>query len=140
MEYLAVDIVGYAAAVVTNISIYPQAYEVYVIVRAEQCEKLHGLSLHMYVLQTTGCLLWLVYACIMSLYPIMFGSVLCLIPSTYIIYNIYVYRRVEAQGDHESGPIDTSEIIIASSNMYVEDASPAPDTAYYSESDISPFE
>ncbi len=143
MDHLAVDIVGYAAAVVTNVSIYPQAYEVYVIVRAEQYEKLHGLSLYMYILQTSGCLLWLVYACIMSLYPIVFGSVLCLVPSTYIVYNVYVYRHtgVGAADDHEAQAIDSSEIIVASGNMYADSVSSvSASELYYSETELSPFE
>ena len=40
MSTLVIETIGYTAAVVTNISVYPQAYEVYVIVQTRQYTKL----------------------------------------------------------------------------------------------------
>ena len=123
MADLAVDTIGYAAAIVTNISIYPQAYEVWIIVMSGEVEKLGSLSMTMFVLQTTGCFMWLLYACLRGLYPVMFGTVLCIIPSGYIIYCIQVYRQPAEIKAVQEVATDTSEIIIASGSVYAGDAS-----------------
>ena len=39
----------------------------------------------MYLLQTFGCILWLFYGIMINLYPVIFGSIMCLLPSGYII-------------------------------------------------------
>ena len=56
-----IEIIGYSAAVVTNISIYPQVYDIYLIVKSKEYEKLLGLSLTMFLLQSSGCVLWFIY-------------------------------------------------------------------------------
>ena len=45
MSNLVIDVVGYSAAVITNVSIFPQAYDVYIIVSTAEYNKLIGLSL-----------------------------------------------------------------------------------------------
>lgn len=87
------DIIGYVAAVITNVSAYPQAREVYVIINTEEFEKLYAISLSMYLLQTTGCVFWLVYGVALKIYPIIFGSIMCVIPSSYIIFGLIKYRE-----------------------------------------------
>ena len=74
---LGISIIGYTAAVITNISVYPQAYEVYIIIDTNEYDKLNGLSLTMYTLQTSGCFVWLTYSSLLGLYPIIFGSIFC---------------------------------------------------------------
>ena len=92
-DNLGISIIGYTGAVITNISVYPQAYEVYIIINTNEFDKLNGLSLTMYSLQTTGCFIWLTYSVLLRLYPIIFGSIFCIIPSIYIIYGILMYRQ-----------------------------------------------
>ena len=46
MSNLVVEAIGYGAAVITNISVYPQAYEVYIIVQTKQYAKLNTLSIY----------------------------------------------------------------------------------------------
>ena len=94
MNNLIIDFIGYGAAIITNISIYPQAYEIYIIVNINNHEKLQGISLTMYILQSIGSLLWLIYAYYVKLYPIIAGAILRLVPSIYIIYNVYMYKPV----------------------------------------------
>ena len=127
MENLAINTLGYTAAVATNASIYPQAYEVYIIIKSNQCDKLKSISLSMYILQTTGCLLWLTYACIMDLHPIIFGSILSAVPSIYIIYGIVIYRPYRIIEENDAQIKDTSEIIVATSSNYVIEISPKTD-------------
>ena len=85
MDHFIIDVIGYAAAVITNISVYPQAFKVNKILTNQNYEKLNSISLPMYILQSFGCVLWLIYAIVTNLYPVMFGSVMCLLPSCYII-------------------------------------------------------
>ena len=93
MDHFIIDMTGYAAAVITNISVYPQAYKVYRILTNSNYEKLNSISLYMYLLQTFGCILWLLYAMMTNLYPVMFGSIMCLIPSGYIIVILTCYQN-----------------------------------------------
>ena len=125
---LGISIIGYTGAVVMNISIYPQAYEVYVIINTNEYDKLNGLSLTMYSLQTTGCFIWLTYSVLLRLYPIIFGSIFCIIPSIYIIYGILMYRqtimpegisREQFTQDTQIRQIkDNTEVVVASSSSY----------------------
>ena len=127
-DNLGISIIGYTGAVITNISVYPQAYEVYIIINTNEFDKLNGLSLTMYSLQTTGCFIWLTYSVLLRLYPIIFGSIFCIIPSIYIIYGILMYRqtimpegisREQFTQDTQIRQInDDTEVVIASSSSY----------------------
>ena len=121
MSTLEIELLGYCAAVITNISVYPQAYEVYIIIQREEYNKLNALSPIMYSLQTTGCVCWLIYALLLNIYPIVFGSITCIIPSSYILACVLYYKQHEHPQEiyQEQSPItpppDNTEIIIASS-------------------------
>ena len=127
-DNLGTSIIGYTGAVITNISVYPQAYEVYIIINTNEFDKLNGLSLTMYSLQTTGCFIWLTYSVLLRLYPIIFGSIFCIIPSLYIIYGILMYRqtimpegisRDQFTQDSQIRQIkDDTEVVVASSSSY----------------------
>lgn len=116
------EIVGYTAAVINNISVYPQAYEVYIIVSAKQYEKLKTLSTHMFMLQLIGCVLWLLYSYYKKLYPIIFGSIMTILPSGYILLNICYYNDAISINENSEGI--QSEIIIATSSVFSGDTSP----------------
>ena len=122
MSDLAMEIVGYSAAVINNVSVYPQAYEVYIIVSAQQYEKLKTLSIHMFVLQLVGCILWLSYSYYKMLYPIIFGSIMTIIPSGYILLNICYYNDVRSINENRDDV--QSEIIIATSSVFSDETSP----------------
>ena len=116
MPAAAVEALGYAAAVVTNISVYPQAYEVRMVVANGDIEKLSSISLTMFVLQGAGCTMWLIYALSRGIWPVVAGSVLTIMPAGYIIHTVW-WNRVVVQ-DPSVEP-DTSEIIVATGNNYV---------------------
>ena len=122
MSDLAMEIIGYTAAVINNISVYPQAYEVYIIVSAKQYEKLKTLSTHMFILQLIGCMLWLSYSYYKKLYPIIFGSIMTILPSGYILLNICYYSDIVTM-DEGNNNIQ-SEVIVATSSVFSGDTSP----------------
>lgn len=87
-----INIIGYAAAIVTNISVYPQAYDVYIIVNTLEYERLNSLSQTTFSLQLLGCIFWLIFGILTSIYPIFIGAIMRIIPATYITINLYVYK------------------------------------------------
>lgn len=98
MNIYLIDIIGFAAAIITNISFYPQAYDIYIIMNTHQYEKLYTLSLSTFSLTGIGCVLWLIYAIILLIYPVIFGTILTIIPSIYICsvliyYKLYIYPK-----------------------------------------------
>ena len=105
MDHFIIDMIGYTAAVITNISVYPQAYKVYRILTNKNYEKLNSISLPMYILQSFGCVLWLIYAIMINLYPVMFGSIMCLLPSGYIII-VLIFNQNKHQVTNESVAIE----------------------------------
>ena len=121
MSEAAVEALGYAAAVVTNISVYPQAYEVWIVVGNGDVEKLASISLTMFILQGTGCTMWLIYALVRGIWPVVAGSILTIMPAGYIIHAVWWNRKVAVP---QLEP-DTSEIIVASGNNYACEPYPA---------------
>ena len=93
-----INLIGYIAAVVTNICMYPQAYNIRVIIYNKKYNQLSSLSSYSFFLQIIGCILWILYSSLMipSVVPIMVGSTLCLIPSIYIWINIIKYKGRES--------------------------------------------
>ena len=59
----------------------------------------------MYILQSFGCVLWLIYAIMINLYPVMFGSIMCLLPSGYIII-VLIFNQNKHQVTNESVAIE----------------------------------
>ena len=80
------DIIGYNAAFFSNASIYPQAFMVYRIVSEKQYYKLANISTITYCFFVLSSVLWFIYAYANELYPIYAGSIMCIIPSLYILY------------------------------------------------------
>ena len=126
MTDLAVETLGYAAAVVTNISVYPQAYEVHMIVGSGDTEKLASISLTMFLLQGAGCAMWFVYALFRGIWPVVAGSMMTMLPSGYIIVMVMAYRKDDVE--LAIADVDTSKIIVATGNNYIIE----PPTAGYS--------
>ena len=113
MSNLVIDVVGYSAAVITNVSIFPQAYDVYIIVSTAEYNKLIGLSPYMFALQCSGCILWFSYAYLTNVTPVMVGSTTCFIPSFYILIMIIWFRPSEiANDDCEKNEISSNSIYI----------------------------
>ena len=124
MSDAAVEVVGYAAAVVTNISVYPQAYEVWLVVGSGDMEKLVSISVTMFALQATGCTMWLIYALLKGIWPMVAGSVLTILPAGYIIFAVKRHGVELHESPHPQ--VDVSEIIVASGTNYLPDPTASP--------------
>lgn len=86
------EILGYMAAIITNISIYPQVYKIYVIIKNKEYNKLNAISIYTYCIQMLGCSLYFIYSIVFKIYPIMLGCFLWIIPVTYIIGSTVYYK------------------------------------------------
>ena len=94
MEYA--DVIGYTAAFVTNISMYPQAVDIW------KNSNLHTINPYAFLTQTIGCGLWLYYGLENDTYPIIAGSVMAIIPNSYITYRSLAYRYNFMQISHNN--------------------------------------
>ena len=119
------DIVGYVAAIISNMSMFPQAYEVYKIVHVEDYDKLKAVSLATLLYMNFGCSLWLAYAINKNIYPIMLGSILCMTPNTYMITIKFIYGNRTTQYDLniDGNIIDISGDIINQDGLLIIDSS-----------------
>lgn len=72
--------VGYLAAAATTISLIPQALKVI------KTRDTHGISLGMYVLFSTGVILWLVYGILMKASPIILANAVTLFFAAIILF------------------------------------------------------
>lgn len=119
-----IDLIGYTAVIFTNISIFPQAYNVSIIISRGELNKLHAISPCTFALQLTGCTLWFLYAYFMNLLPIMTGSIITMVPSSYILTMVLCYRpntslieKDENNQENKNAPV---EVIVSSSSIYNE--------------------
>ena len=81
-------IIGSLAAVLTTISFIPQA------VRVIRTRHTRDLSLWMYLILTTGVLLWLVYGILLQNYPMIYANGITLV-FTLIILGMIIKERLE---------------------------------------------
>lgn len=117
MENGLIDILGYSAAVFTNISIYPLAFNIYCTVRDEEYVRLQSISFNTHLLMEIGCFVWLVYAYLASIYPILVGTTIYIIPNSYIIL-IIIYHWENIYYISETGI--SIEMIETSNNNDIE--------------------
>lgn len=104
-----IDWIGFSAAIITNVSFYPQAYEVYIIFKRKDYDKLNAISLPTFSLTGFGCSLWLIYSLLLDIKPIMLGSILTIVPSLYIC-TILIYWNcyIRQLNDPETNIITTN--------------------------------
>lgn len=74
-----IDILGYIAAIGTTSSFIPQAYKVYKTKHTED------LSLGMFLFFCTGTLLWIIYAALISSFPVIIANVVTIVLALYIL-------------------------------------------------------
>ena len=88
--------IGILAAFLTTVSFVPQVF------RVLRTRDTHAISLWMYLLFTTGLLLWLVYGIMLSLWPVIIANSVTLLLALIVIY--FKVWALNAQGDkHGSG-------------------------------------
>jgi len=74
-----VTIIGLVAAICTTIAFFPQ------VIKIAKTKKTQDISLHMYILLTTGIFLWLVYGLIINDLPLIFANLISLILATSVL-------------------------------------------------------
>ena len=72
------EFIGYVAAVCTTIAYVPQA------VKVHRTQRTNDISMHMFILISTGVLLWLVYGIIIASIPMIIANSLTFVLSLYI--------------------------------------------------------
>ena len=97
---------GFIAATFTNISLYPQAYKLHVIINSNDIEKIKSISLTTFLLNLTGSFLWLWYGIILKLYPIIFGSIFSIVPSLYITIVLIIYKMNSNQHKNQNNELE----------------------------------
>lgn len=99
---IAIEIIGYLAAIIKNISMYPTAYNIHKIIQANEYNKLLQLSSLSYSLEVIGCILWLIYSISKQLYPITAACIINIIPNSYITYILIIYKPVNNNNYNEN--------------------------------------
>lgn len=81
------ELLGYIAACCTTIAFVPQVMKTY---RSKSAE---GLSLGMFLLFTSGIILWLIYGVMINEYPIIIANLVTLVLATILIYFKLRYKN-----------------------------------------------
>lgn len=81
------ELLGYIAACCTTIAFVPQVMKTY---RSKSAE---GLSLGMFLLFTSGIILWLIYGIMINEYPIIIANLVTLVLATILIYFKLRYKN-----------------------------------------------
>jgi len=74
------SLIGIMAAFLTTIAFVPQ------VLRVMRTRDTHAISLWMYLLFSTGLMLWLVYGVMLSLWPVILANSVTLLLSLIVIY------------------------------------------------------
>ncbi len=79
-------VVGLIAAVFTSISLFPQ------LIKVLKTKHTKDLSLSMYLIFTTGILLWFIYGIMINDLPIIIANSITLIFSIFILVMKFIYK------------------------------------------------
>lgn len=74
-----IDVIGYAAALLTTVAFLPQAWLTY------RTRKADGISLAMYSVFVIGIVLWLVYGLLVGRGPLIVANLITLVLSSFIL-------------------------------------------------------
>ena len=81
-----VTLIGIIAAVCTTIAFFPQVYKVY------KTNHTQDLSLPMYIIFSTGVLLWFIYGIMIKSLPVILANGITFISAVYILAMIIKYK------------------------------------------------
>jgi len=79
-----ITILGFAAAVLTTISFFPQ------LIKTIKTKQTKDISIGMYILITIGILLWLVYGLLRTDYPVIIANAAAFI----ITFTIFIFKII----------------------------------------------
>jgi MtN3 and saliva related transmembrane protein len=80
------DVIGYLAAFLTTAAFIPQALMSWKLKRAE------GVSLGMYLIFTTGIILWLSYGFLLQAWPLILANSITLVLALFILSLKLIYK------------------------------------------------
>jgi MtN3 and saliva related transmembrane protein len=73
------DLIGYIAAFLTTLSFFPQA------LKTLRSRDTHSISLRMYLLFTTGVMLWSIYGWMVGDGPVLIANLITLVPAVIVL-------------------------------------------------------
>jgi MtN3 and saliva related transmembrane protein len=80
MQDIHIGIIGIIAGFCTTVSFVPQ------LIKIVKTRHVRDISLHMYVVLTTGIFLWLIYGIFLGEFPIIFANSVSFLLCSFIIY------------------------------------------------------
>ena len=81
------ETLGYAAGILTSLAFIPQVLQIY------KTKSAKDVSLAMFLLFTTGVVLWLVYGIKAHAFPVIVANAITLLLSLIILFFKYKYRK-----------------------------------------------
>ena len=81
------ETLGYAAGIMTTIAFIPQILQIY------KTKSAKDVSLAMFLLFTTGVVLWLVYGIKANAFPVIVANAITLLLSCVILFFKFKYRK-----------------------------------------------
>lgn len=85
MNYI--DLVGYLGSFLTSITFIPQVYKTW------KTKSVGDLSLTMMLIVVTSCIVWLVYAIALMLWPVIIANGIIGILSLMLVYFKFAYQK-----------------------------------------------
>lgn len=85
MNYI--DLIGYLGSFLTSITFIPQVYKTW------KTKSVGDLSLTMMLIVVTSCIVWLVYAIALMLWPVIIANGIIGILSLMLIYFKFAYQK-----------------------------------------------
>lgn len=90
MEQIHIGIIGLVAGTLTTLSFVPQ------IVKIARTRHVRDISLHMYVIMTTGTLLWLTYGILIKALPVILANCVSVLLCLYVVAMKLLFGRKDA--------------------------------------------
>ncbi len=85
MNYI--DLIGYLGSFLTSITFIPQVYKTW------KTKSVGDLSLTMMLIVVTSCIVWLVYAIALMLWPVIIANGIIGILSLMLVYFKFAYQK-----------------------------------------------
>lgn len=85
MNYI--DLIGYFGSFLTSITFIPQVYKTW------KTKSVGDLSLMMMLIVVTSCIVWLVYAVSLMLWPVIIANSIIGVLSLILVYFKLIYRK-----------------------------------------------
>ena len=82
-----IELIGHAGAFLTSVTFIPQVYKVW------QTKSVNDLSLTMLFIILTSTIVWLVYACALSLLPVILANSIVFVLDVMLIYFKFAYGK-----------------------------------------------